>query len=501
MTAASSIPPPSPSTPSKRKLFGSLQIESADPTAIFQLQERIGKGAYASVYKGVDKAGNVRALKIVSIDDEIAIADVRREVEILAETKSANIVQYYGMYFRNGYLWIAMEYCGGGSVADLCHFLNEGLSAPEIAFVCGETLKALDYLHFTIHKIHRDIKGGNILLLKSGAVKLADFGVSAQLFNTFAQRNSFTGTPNWMAPEVIHETAYDSKADIWSLGITAIEMAETRPPYASIHPMRVLFRISREPPPTLQDASRWPAAFAAFVARCLTKEPADRPSANVLRNDPFVRQAPQRSIMLPRLARAAVARAHKKRTLSSQAAIDSALLAGDGGSSDDDEESTAAAVRLLAPPNGAWSAFDAADDAAADGTMRVNGHDTMLRHASSDSATAAAAAAAAAELHQLGLAGPVTAHTPFLSPLCLPRAALVSGACPSVQDSLQRLAPELDAEAAAPFVAPTLGLLMRAYAYQSERAERGQIDRADEALLLLLSNVVTSDQTAPVGEE
>jgi serine/threonine protein kinase len=90
-----------------------LQIESADPTSIFQLQERIGKGAYASVYKGVDKTGNVRALKIVSIDDEIAIADVRREVEILAETKNPNIVQYFGMYFRNGYLWIAMEYCGG----------------------------------------------------------------------------------------------------------------------------------------------------------------------------------------------------------------------------------------------------------------------------------------------------------------------------------------------------------------------------------------------------
>lgn len=467
--------------------FGDLQVESADPTAIFQLQERIGKGAYASVYKGVDKAGNVRALKIVSIDDEIAIADVRREVEILAETKNANIVQYFGMYFRNGYLWIAMEYCGGGSVADLCHYLHEGLSEPEIAFVCGETLKALDYLHFSIHKIHRDIKGGNILLLKNGAVKLADFGVSAQLFNTFAQRNSFTGTPNWMAPEVIHETAYDSKADIWSLGITAIEMAEMRPPYANIHPMRVLFRISREPPPTLQDLSRWSAPFIAFVARCLTKEPNDRPSANVLRNDPFVRQAPQRSIMLPRLARAAVARANKRRTLSSQAAINDVTAAGDAGSSDDEEPN--AAVRLLAPPSSAWGALVDVAAGDGDGTMRVNSHETILRRHASSSATAdanaAAATAATASPAAVG-ASPVATHTPFLSPLCLPRAALVSGACPTVQEALHRLAPELDADAALPFVPPTLGLLLRAHAQQSDEHPTTQ----DEALGRLLRTVL-----------
>jgi serine/threonine protein kinase len=359
-----------------------------------------------------------------------------------------------------------------GSVSDLCHYLNEGLSEPEIAFVCGETLKALDYLHFSIHKIHRDIKGGNILLLKNGAVKLADFGVSAQLFNTFAQRNSFTGTPNWMAPEVIHEAAYDSKADIWSLGITAIEMAETRPPYADIHPMRVLFRISRDPPPLLQEPTRWSAAFASFLARCLTKEPNDRPNASVLRNDPFVRQAPQRSVLLPRLARVAVSRSRKKRSLSAFGAVSDAAVAGDAGSSDD-EETSSTAVRLLAPPSPAWPGFDAAG---ASDTMRVNSHDTMQRQAS---------LRAEQQVNSIGV-GPVTSHIPLLSPLCLPRVALLEGTCPSTHDALTRLAGDIDVDAALPHVPPTLALLMRVNAHQAAQRESD----TDSSLGVLLHAIV-----------
>jgi serine/threonine protein kinase len=359
----------------------------------------------------------------------------------------------------------------------LCHYLNEGLSEPEIAFVCGETLKALDYLHFSIHKIHRDIKGGNILLLKNGAVKLADFGVSAQLFNTFAQRNSFTGTPNWMAPEVIHEAAYDSKADIWSLGITAIEMAETRPPYADIHPMRVLFRISRDPPPLLQEPSRWSAAFASFLARCLTKEPNDRPNASVLRNDPFVRQAPQRSVLLPRLARLAVSRSRKKRNLSALGAVNDAAVAGDAGSSDD-EETASTAVRLLAPASPAWAGFDAAG---ADDTMRINSQDTMQRQASSR---------AEQHINSIGI-GPVTSHIPLLSPLCLPRAALLEGTCPSTQDALARLTSDIDVDAALPLVPPTLALLMRVNAHQAALREND----ADNSLGVLLHAIVETPAT------
>lgn len=390
---------------------------------------------------------------------------------------------------RNGILWRVSAHRSfhhrhphrihSGSVADLCHYLNEGLSEPEIAFVCGETLKALDYLHFSIHKIHRDIKGGNILLLKNGAVKLADFGVSAQLFNTFAQRNSFTGTPNWMAPEVIHEAAYDSKADIWSLGITAIEMAETRPPYADIHPMRVLFRISRDPPPLLQEPARWSAAFAAFLARCLTKEPNDRPNASVLRNDPFVRQAPQRSVLLPRLARVAVSRSRKKRNLSMFGVVNDATVAGDAGSSDD-EETASTAVRLLAPASQGWAGFDATG---ANDTVRVNSNDTMQRQASSR-----------AELQASNIVGvgPVTSHIPLLSPMCLPRVALLEDTCPSTHDSLARLSGDIDVDAALPFVAPTLAQLMRVNAHQAALRESD----ADNSLGVLLRAILEMPSTA-----
>jgi serine/threonine protein kinase len=369
-----------------------------------------------------------------------------------------------------------------GSVADLCHYLNEGLSEPEIAFVCGETLKALDYLHFSIHKIHRDIKGGNILLLKNGAVKLADFGVSAQLFNTFAQRNSFTGTPNWMAPEVIHEAAYDSKADIWSLGITAIEMAETRPPYADIHPMRVLFRISRDPPPLLQEPARWSAAFVAFLARCLTKEPNDRPNASVLRNDPFVRQAPQRSVLLPRLARVAVSRSRKKRNLSTLGVANDAAVAGDAGSSDD-EETASTAVRLLAPASQGWAGFDATG---ANDTVRVNSHDTMQRQASSR-----------AELQASNIVGVGPSHIPLLSPLCLPRVALLEGTCPNTHDSLARLSGDVDVDAALPFVAPTLAQLMRVNAHQAALRESD----ADNSLGVLLRAILEMPSTATASRQ
>eukprot|EP01087_Luapelamoeba_hula_P019366 TRINITY_DN6403_c0_g1_i2.p2 TRINITY_DN6403_c0_g1~~TRINITY_DN6403_c0_g1_i2.p2 ORF type:complete len:154 (-),score=29.53 TRINITY_DN6403_c0_g1_i2:730-1191(-) len=143
-----------------------------------------------------------------------------------------------------------MEYCGGGSAIDICNILGTGINEDQIALICREALRGLEYLH-RIKKLHRDIKGGNILLTDQGDVKLADFGVSATLASTFSKRNTFVGTSYWMAPEVIRENKYDGRADVWSLGITAIELAETLPPYSQIHPMRVLFMISKAQPPTL----------------------------------------------------------------------------------------------------------------------------------------------------------------------------------------------------------------------------------------------------------
>eukprot|EP01132_Coremiostelium_polycephalum_P001253 gene1253-1580_t len=276
-----------------------VPISPEDPTTVFRLQERLGKGSFGQVYKGIQISDQkVVAIKIISLDDQEAIKDVRKEISILAECDDPNIVQYFGSYFKDKdhQLWIVMEYCGGGSVSDLVQALDSALSEDEISLICREALKGLSYLH-EFKKIHRDIKGGNILLKNNGEVKLADFGVSAQLFSTFSKRNTFVGTPYWMAPEVIQENKYDGKADIWSLGITAIEMAEALPPNANVHPMRVIFMIPREESPTLSNKENWSSKFQDFISMCLTKDPAKRPSAKELLNHEFVQTDKPMSIL------------------------------------------------------------------------------------------------------------------------------------------------------------------------------------------------------------
>jgi serine/threonine protein kinase len=190
-----------------------------------------------------------------------------------------------------------MEYCGGGSVAEICKVLDRGLDEDQISLICREALKGLKYLH-KMHKIHRDIKGGNILLTETGQVKLADFGVSAKLSDTFSKRNTFTGTPYWMAPEVILEEMYDGRADIWSLGITAIEMAETNPPNSDVHPMRVLLMIPRNISPKLRAKDRWSPEFHDFLQKCFIRDPNLRPTAEQLLKHPFVSNTKPKTILV-----------------------------------------------------------------------------------------------------------------------------------------------------------------------------------------------------------
>ncbi|KAJ7403586.1 Serine/threonine-protein kinase 4 [Pitangus sulphuratus] len=206
------------------------------PEEVFDVLEKLGEGSYGSVFKAIHKeTGQVVAIKQVPVESDLQ--EIIKEISIMQQCDSPHVVKYYGSYFKNTDLWIVMEYCGAGSVSDIIRLRNKTLTEEEIATIVQSTLKGLEYLHF-MRKIHRDIKAGNILLNTEGHAKLADFGVAGQLTDTMAKRNTVIGTPFWMAPEVIQEIGYNCVADIWSLGITAIEMAEGKPPYADIHPMR-----------------------------------------------------------------------------------------------------------------------------------------------------------------------------------------------------------------------------------------------------------------------
>uniref|UniRef100_A0A5F8G3D8 non-specific serine/threonine protein kinase n=1 Tax=Monodelphis domestica TaxID=13616 RepID=A0A5F8G3D8_MONDO len=206
------------------------------PEEVFDVLEKLGEGSYGSVFKAIHKeSGQVVAIKQVPVESDLQ--EIIKEISIMQQCDSPYVVKYYGSYFKNTDLWIVMEYCGAGSVSDIIRLRNKTLTEEEIATILKSTLKGLEYLHF-MRKIHRDIKAGNILLNTEGHAKLADFGVAGQLTDTMAKRNTVIGTPFWMAPEVIQEIGYNCVADIWSLGITSIEMAEGKPPYADIHPMR-----------------------------------------------------------------------------------------------------------------------------------------------------------------------------------------------------------------------------------------------------------------------
>ncbi|PRW45012.1 serine threonine- kinase hippo-like [Chlorella sorokiniana] len=205
---------------------------------------------------------------------------------MLRECNHPNIVKYYGSWRTRDALWICMEYCAGGSVSDIMHTCRSGLDEDMISYICAQTLAGLAYLH-SLGKVHRDIKCGNILLTEAGEVKLADFGVAAQLTATMSKRNTFIGTPHWMAPEVIQVSHYDGKVDIWALGISAIEMAEMFPPRWKINPNRVLFMVVKDPPPRLIDKERWSLSFQDFVAQCLQKDPRARPTARLLQQHKF----------------------------------------------------------------------------------------------------------------------------------------------------------------------------------------------------------------------
>jgi len=229
------------------------------------------------------------------VEEDEDMTDLIREINILKNCKSEHIVAYRGSYMKEGEMWIIMEYCDA-SLSDLMSMCQCTLNEEQIASVMRLSLFGLEYLH-SIRTIHRDIKAGNILLTTNGECKLADFGVSAELVHTMSKRQTLIGTPYWMAPEVLQQTQYDTKADIWSLAITAIELAESAPPHASIHHLRAIFVIPKSDPPTLKQPQKWSEDFHSFLKVCLVKEPSKRPTATELFQHPFIAKAKGKEVI------------------------------------------------------------------------------------------------------------------------------------------------------------------------------------------------------------
>nr|XP_045015654.1 misshapen-like kinase 1 isoform X7 [Jaculus jaculus] len=274
-----------------------------DPAGIFELVEVVGNGTYGQVYKGRHvKTGQLAAIKVMDVTEDEE-EEIKQEINMLKKySHHRNIATYYGAFIKKSppgnddQLWLVMEFCGAGSVTDLVkNTKGNALKEDCIAYICREILRGLAHLH--AHKvIHRDIKGQNVLLTENAEVKLVDFGVSAQLDRTVGRRNTFIGTPYWMAPEVIAcdenpDATYDYRSDIWSLGITAIEMAEGAPPLCDMHPMRALFLIPRNPPPRLK-SKKWSKKFIDFIDTCLIKTYLSRPPTEQLLRFPFIRDQP-----------------------------------------------------------------------------------------------------------------------------------------------------------------------------------------------------------------
>uniref|UniRef100_A0A7S4GKB9 Protein kinase domain-containing protein n=1 Tax=Eutreptiella gymnastica TaxID=73025 RepID=A0A7S4GKB9_9EUGL len=280
--------------------YHGINLCCGDPQETFACLEMLGRGADGAIWKAQDKrSGEVVAFKVICgkrVDE--AIDAVQKEIDIWQGCQHANIVKYHGTYLSDPELWISMEFCRGRSVADVLADLAQPLAEPQIAVISLGILQALSYLHASM-TIHRDVKCSNILLTDKGQVKLADFGVAVQLPNAHSLQTSFVGTGCWMAPEVVLEKPYDMSVDIWSLGISCIEMAEVDPPVITQSPHQMVYSIPENGPPGLADPRQWSHRFQQFVKACLAADPDHRAAAGTLLKTAFIEKAGDWTTLIP----------------------------------------------------------------------------------------------------------------------------------------------------------------------------------------------------------
>lgn len=323
-----------------------------DPSGIFELIEVVGNGTYGQVYKGRHtKTGQLAAIKIMDVTEEEE-EEIKLEINVLKKySHHRNIATYYGAFVdkslnpgKDDKLWLVMEYCGAGSVTDLVKSTKgQCLKEDWISYISREILKGLAHLHAN-KIIHRDIKGQNVLLTDNAEVKLVDFGVSAQLDRTIGRRNTFIGTPYWMAPEVIAcdenpDATYDNRSDLWSLGITALEMAESQPPLCDLHPMRALFLIPRNPPPRLK-SKKWNKKFHNFIETVLVKDYTQRPSTEQLLKSSFIKDGISTERQVKIQLKDHIDRVRKNKARDEHMAVNDIFRPnfGSNGSDDEDED-------------------------------------------------------------------------------------------------------------------------------------------------------------------
>ncbi|XP_026842295.1 serine/threonine-protein kinase 10 isoform X1 [Drosophila persimilis] len=276
----------------KKRLYNNIKMDS-DPAEFWEMVGELGDGAFGKVYKAQHKEHRrFAAAKMCTLEDEENLSDHMVEIDILSEIKHPNIVELYEAFSLEDKLWMLIEYCDGGALDSIMVELEKPLTEPQIAYVCKHMTEGLTFLHKN-KVIHRDLKAGNVLLTMEGGVKLADFGVSAKNKHTMQKHDTFIGTPYWMAPELVlcetfRDNPYDHKVDIWSLGITLIELAQMEPPNSEMSPMRVLLKIQKSEPPKLEQPSRWSKEFNDFLKKSLVKDPQLRPTSDVLVQHSFI---------------------------------------------------------------------------------------------------------------------------------------------------------------------------------------------------------------------